>query len=100
VGSNTVLKLFLSIKHVETNKCKASESNSTVADVEFTRNSPYTTSNVVCTSSAFTWFTQPCLKFWAFLLGGAEFEGVLRPIPEAAVFLLATDWAGAEFMAL
>ena len=41
VGSNTVLKLFLSTKHVETNECEAPESNNTVADVEFTRNSPY-----------------------------------------------------------
>ena len=62
VGSNTVLKLFLSTKQVETNECEAPESNNMVVDVEFARNSPYTTSGAACTSSAFTWFTWPCLK--------------------------------------
>jgi hypothetical protein len=73
VGSNTVLKLFLSTKQEETNKCEALELNNMVARVEFTRNSPYMTSGVVCTSSALTWFTRPCTKFGAFLLGGLEF---------------------------
>jgi hypothetical protein len=70
VGSDTVLKPFLSTKQAETNECDASESNNTVAKVEFTRNSPYMTSGATCTSSALTWFTWPCLKFEAFLLGG------------------------------
>ena len=43
VGSNTILKLFLSTKQVETNGCDASESNNMVGRVEFTRNSPYMT---------------------------------------------------------
>ena len=73
VGSNIVLKLFLSIKQAETNECEAPESNNTVAEVEFTKNSPYTTSGDACTSSVFTWFTRPCPKFGAFLLGGLEF---------------------------
>ena len=91
VGSNTILKLFLSTKQAETNECKAPKSNNTIAKVEFTRNSPYTTSGVACTSFVFTWFTRPCPKFWAFLLGGPEFWGAGRPTPEAAVLLLATD---------
>jgi hypothetical protein len=51
-------------------------------------------------SSAFTWFTRPCPKFWAFLLGGPELWGAVRLTPEAAVLLLAIDWVGAEFAAL
>jgi hypothetical protein len=70
VGSNTVLKLFLSIKQAEINECYALESNNTVARVEFSRNSLYTTSGAACTSSALTWFTRPCPKLRAFLLGG------------------------------
>jgi hypothetical protein len=73
VGSNTVLKLFLSIKQAETNECKAPESNNTVTRVEFTRNSLYTTLGAAYTSSMFMWFTWPCPKFRAFLLGGPEF---------------------------
>ena len=73
VRRNTILKLFLSTKQAETNEYDAPESNNTVARVEFTRNSPYTTLGAACTSSTLTWFTQPCLKFGAFLLGGLEF---------------------------
>ena len=73
VGSNTVLKLFLSTKLAETDECDAPESNNTVARVEFTRNSSYTTLGAACTSSALTWFTWPCPKFGAFLQGGPEF---------------------------
>jgi hypothetical protein len=73
VGSNTVLKLFLSTKQGETNEYEALESNNTVARVEFTRNSLYMTSGAACTSSAFMWFTRPCPRFRAFLLGGPEF---------------------------
>ena len=91
VGSNTILKLFLSKKQAETNECDVPESNNTVARVEFTRNSPYTTSGDACTSSALTWFTRPCPKFGVFLLGGLEFWGAERPVPEAAILLLATD---------
>ena len=91
VGSNTVLNLFLSIKQAETNECDPPESNNTVARVEFTRNSPYTTPGAACTSSALTWFTRPCPKFRSFLLGGLEFWGTERLVPEAVVFLLAID---------
>ena len=73
VGSDIVLNLFLNTKQAETNKCDALESNNTVAIVEFTRNSPYMTSGAAYTSSALTWFTRPCPKFGAFLLGGPEF---------------------------
>ena len=73
VGSNTVLKLFLSTKQAKLNECDALESNNMVARVEFTRNSPYTTLGAACTSSALMWFTRPCPKFGAFLLGGPEF---------------------------
>ena len=72
VGSNTVLKLFLNTKQAKTNECDASESNNMVARVEFTRNSPYTTLGAAFTSSTFMWFTWPCPKFGAFLLGGPE----------------------------
>ena len=78
VGSNTVLKLFLNTKQAKTNKCDALESNNMVARVEFTRNSPYTTSG-----GAYT--------FSAFLPGSPEFYGVERPVPEAAISLLAID---------
>jgi hypothetical protein len=68
-----VLNLFLSIKQAETNECDALESNNAVARMEFTRNSSYMTSGAACTSSTLTWFTRPCPKFRAFLLGGPEF---------------------------
>jgi len=73
VGSNTVLKLFLSTKQAETNECEAPESNNMVEEVEFTKNSTYTTSGAACTSSTFMWFTRPWPKFRAFLLGAPEF---------------------------
>jgi hypothetical protein len=73
VGSNTDLKLFLSTKQGETNEYEAPESNNMVARVEFTRNSPYMTSGAAYTSSMFMWFTWPCLRFGAFLLGGPAF---------------------------
>jgi hypothetical protein len=38
VESNTILKLFLNTKQVETNECEVPKSNNTIAEVEFTRN--------------------------------------------------------------
>ena len=89
VGSNIVLKLFLNTKQAETNECEVSESNNTVAEVEFTRNSSYMTSGAACTSSTFTWFTWPCPKFGALVLCGLEFYGAMRLTPKAVVLLLA-----------
>jgi len=73
VGSNTILISFLNAKQAETNECEAPKSNNTIAEAELTRNSPYTTSGVACTSSALTWLTRPCPKLWVFLLCCPEF---------------------------